>query len=673
MQIMNINIIILLIPTIFAFKPFGYNNFNFDNKNFNTNHLDKVNKEKLDKIETLFYLKNSRYSPNKDYIYSKFLDKRQHNRKDINLKNLVKDASYNQSGNIIQEDDDNMDEIEKIIKKFLNDDYDDKKTDTEILFNYLQKLKEEVKEEVKEELQNEDNEYGYNINNRPLSKDGYIDPMGIFRYNKNMYANLPTNSRTSVQTNRNNNNNNNNNNNDDGNHNFEIIKNPTHSFLDIGGYDKIKEELMQTADMLINFDKYKKYNVRTPKGIIFEGPPGNGKTLMAKGFSGEVNASFIPVSGSEFSEKYVGVGASRVRELFNLANNNKPCIIFIDEIDALARKRGNDMVSSNSEKDQTLNQLLINLDGYKNSEGIFIIGATNRVDLLDPALMRPGRMDKNIYIGNPDSATRKEILKIHLNGKPISKDININDLVEMTGGFSGAQIENLLNEAMLRALRENRELITLEDLEYITNRIIAGWQVTESKFSNDMIDRIVIHEMGHAIVGFFAPEHSSLVKVCLNLWSPKTPGYTVFENNEEDMNIYTRNGLISHLMVLLAGRIAEDVFYGYSVTTGAKKDLEEAFKLAQNMIIHYGMGQKTIYPDLSDQSKYLIDQEINNILLQAHQRAFTIITNTKDIMRDCAVILKKNNLLKPNEITNIINEKHTAIWPFYYEEHGKKF
>jgi cell division protease FtsH len=353
--------------------------------------------------------------------------------------------------------------------------------------------------------------------------------------------------------------------------------------------------------------------------------------------------------------------------------DNKPCIIFIDEIDAVARKRGNDMVSSNSEKDQTLNQLLINLDGYKNSEGIFLIGATNRLDLLDPALIRPGRIDKNIYIGNPDSETRREILKIHLDGKPMDTKIDMDSLVEMTGGFSGAQIENLLNEAMLRALRENREIILFEDLEYITNRIIAGWQATESKFSDDMIERIVIHEIGHAIVGFFAPEHSSLVKVCLNLWSPKTPGYTVFENNDQDMNIYTRNGLISHLMVLLAGRIAEDTFYGYSITTGAKKDLEEAFKLAQNMIVHYGMGQKTIYPDLSDQSKYLIDQEINNILLQAHERALNIITHTKDIIKDCAVILKKNSLLKPDDIKNVINLNYNEVWKFYEEEHNKKF
>jgi cell division protease FtsH len=447
--------------------------------------------------------------------------------------------------------------------------------------------------------------------------------------------------------------------------NFQIIKNSMYTFADIGGYDNIKTELLQTADILINYEKYRKYNVRTPKGMIFEGPPGNGKTLMAKGFSGELNVSFIPVSGSEFSEKYVGVGASRVRELFKLAEENKPCIIFIDEIDALARKRGNDMVSSNSEKDQTLNQLLINLDGFKHSNGIFVIGATNRMDLLDPALVRAGRMDKNIFIGNPDADTRRAILRIHVKGKPLSHDVSMSALVEMTGGFSGAQIENLLNEAMLRALRENREIIQMNDLEYITNRVLAGWQSTESKYSEDIIHRIAIHEMGHAVVGFFSEAHPRLSKIYLNLWSPKRPGYTVFESNDEDVNIYTKEGLFSHLMVLLGGRIAEELFFGYSVTTGARKDLDEAYKLAQNMIIQYGMGKQTIYPDLSDQSKYLIDQEVNMLLVKANDAAVEILTKSKAFMLECAKQLKETHTLKAEQMVDIVRVGHLDLWKEY--------
>jgi cell division protease FtsH len=443
--------------------------------------------------------------------------------------------------------------------------------------------------------------------------------------------------------------------------NFEIVKNSKHSFNDLGGYDNIKKELLQCSDILINYDKYKKYNIRTPKGIIFDGPPGNGKTLFAKCFSGEIKGSFIPVSGSEFSETYVGVGAKRIRELFKLASQNKPCIIFIDEIDALARKRGNDMVSSNSEKDQTLNQLLINLDGYKSSDGIFVIGATNRLDLLDPALLRPGRIDKNIYIGNPDSKTRKEIIIIHLNGKPIDKRITIDYIVEITGGFSGAQIENLLNEAMLNSLRNNREMINFDDLEFIANRIIAGWQATENKYSDDIINRIVIHELGHAIIGMASIDHPNLIKVTLNLWSPKTPGYTVFENSDENSNIYTKNGLFSHLMVLLGGRVAEEIFYGYSVTTGAKKDLEQAYSLAKDMIMNYGMGEQNIYPDFSDKSKYLIDQEINKLLLDVHEKTLNILSKSKNLIMDCSVILKNNNLLKPYDIINIINIKYPEL------------
>jgi cell division protease FtsH len=274
-------------------------------------------------------------------------------------------------------------------------------------------------------------------------------------------------------------------------------------------------------------------------------------------------------------------------------------------------------------------------------------------------------MDKNIYIGNPDSDTRREILRIHLDGKPLSQDILLDSLVEMTGGFSGAQIENLLNEAMLRALREDREIIMLDDIEYIANRILAGWQSTESKYSDDIIHRIVIHEMGHAVVGFFSEAHPRLTKIALNLWSPKTPGYTIFESNDEDVNIYTKEGLFSHLMVLLGGRIAEELFFGYSVTTGARKDLDEAYKLAQNMIIQYGMGKQNIYPDLSDQSKFLIDQEVNMLLVNANDAALEILTNSKEFIVECAQILKESHVLKPEQMVDIVRTNHLELLKEY--------
>jgi len=583
--------------------------YNFDNKYIgDTNHLDKKNIEQLEKI---FYSKNN-YFPFRKKIYI-IKGNDTNNGSPLNVSALLENINN------------------EFMKGLENSDNNDNNS-----------------------YENNDEDHKNIEGKKVIPQNGYFDPFGVFRYHR-ISGNQSPYQTSSSQSN----------NEYSGDGNFQIIKNPTHRFSDIGGYDKIKSELMQSADILINYHKYKKYNVRVPKGIIFEGPPGNGKTLMAKCFSGELNVSFIPVSGSEFSEKYVGVGASRVRELFKLADENKPSIIFIDEIDALARKRGMDSVSSNSEKDQTLNQLLISLDGFKSSDGVFVIGATNRIDLLDSALMRPGRIDKNIYIGNPDTITRKEIIKIHLNGKPISRKITEDYIVELTGGFSGAQIENLLNEAMLRALREDREMIMIDDLEFIANRIVAGWQATESKYSDDIINRIVIHELGHAIIGFFSPEHPALVKVTLNLWSPKTPGYTIFENSDQDINIFTKNGLLSHLMVLLGGRVAEEIFYGYSVTTGAKKDLEEAYSLAKNMIMHYGMGEKSIYPDFSDQSKYLIDQEINKLILEAHSTTLLILNNAKSLIMDCAEILKKNSILKPDDITKIIESKYPDMKNIY--------
>lgn len=444
-----------------------------------------------------------------------------------------------------------------------------------------------------------------------------------------------------------------------GSENFEILEDTSYSFSDVGGYDNIKEELMQCIDILTNYTKYAKYNVRVPKGLVLEGPPGNGKTMLAKALAGEAKVSFIPVSGSQFQEKYVGVGAARIRELFKLAHENKPCIIFIDEIDALGRTRSGDGEGSSSERDNTLNELLIALDGFKEATGIFVVGATNRADLLDSALMRPGRIDKRIYITNPDEKTRREIINIHIKGKPHTKDVRIDDLIDLTGGFSGSQIENLLNEAMLLAIRDDRTKFTIADIEIISNRMMVGWQPTEHVFSSDIIDRIAIHELGHAVVGILSKHHSKMKKVIINLSAPSSPAYTVFEPS--GMAINTREALFEHLMILLAGRIAEEVFYGVSVTTGAINDFEEAMKLAKRMILYYGMGKDVLYPTMSETYKEKIDDEVSGLIHQAYDCAEFIIRNSKELLSDGAEMLKKDNYLSAEDLEYIMESKYSDI------------
>lgn len=435
--------------------------------------------------------------------------------------------------------------------------------------------------------------------------------------------------------------------------NFEVLTNFDIDFSGIGGYDSIKSELDQCIDLLKNASKYERFNVRLPKGIIFEGPPGNGKTMIAKAFAGEAGTGFIAVSGAEFQEKYVGVGASRIRELFALAKKNIPCVIFIDEIDAVGRKRSGEGESSATERDSTLNELLVALDGFKNISGVFVIGATNRADLLDPALMRPGRIDKRIFIGMPDSKTREAILSIHVKGKPYDETIEMEELVEQTNGLSGAEIENLLNEAMLNALRENRELFTSDDIELIINRMMVGWQPTEHEFTSEMIDQIAIHEMGHVVVGMHASNHANISKVIINLSSPNSPAYTVFETSTT--SIATRENLFEHVMILLAGRIAEEAIYGESVTTGAINDFEEALKLAEKMVVYYGMGKKVIYPSMSDKYKEMIDQEVSTIIGDAYRYAEIIVHNSKDFILEGAELLKREKMVDADTLYALIN------------------
>ena len=441
--------------------------------------------------------------------------------------------------------------------------------------------------------------------------------------------------------------------------NFEVIKKFNIMFKDVGGYENVKQELNQCVDILKNYQKYIKYNVRIPKGLILEGPPGTGKTLLAKALAGEAKCSFIPVSGSDFQEKYVGVGSSRIKELFELAKKNVPCIIFIDEIDALGRKRSADGESSSNERDNTLNALLVELDGFKNNTGIFLVAATNRIDLLDSALTRPGRIDKKIFIGLPDRNTRCAIINIHINGKPYSDSIGLDEIVEVTEGLSGAQIENLLNEAMLNALRINNTQFCYKDFDFVMNKMMVGWQPNEHEFTTDIIDHIAIHEMGHALVGLLSKHHSKVTKVVINLSSPKSPGYTVFEGSTS--NIYIREALFEHLMILLAGRIAEEVFYDVSVTTGAINDFEEALKLAEKMIIYYGMGSNIIYPSLSEKYKELIDNEVVDLLNEAYKCANLLIENSKEFIKETSEILKQDKIIKVDKLNELLHTKYKHL------------
>ena len=438
---------------------------------------------------------------------------------------------------------------------------------------------------------------------------------------------------------------------------FETIDVKNYNFSKVAGYDEVKEQLMQSVDIMRNTNYYKNFNVRVPKSILLYGQPGTGKTLLAKSFAGELNenCSFIHICGSDFTMKYVGEGIEKLNELFTFARENTPIVIFIDEIESLARKRGGDDQASKTERDTTLNKLLFELDGtIKSNDGLFFIFATNKIELLDNAFLRPGRVDKKIYVGLPDETTRKGILDIHLQGKPHTDDIKKDDLIEITDGFSGAEIENVLNEAMLYALRQNKTKFNMTDFNEMTELIIGGTSTNLKKMDGAFVKRIAIHEMGHVYMGLSCLFYEKINRVVLQPKSPKMPGYTVFQN--ANVGLHTKEYLFEHLMIIFAGRIAEEMIYGTSITSGASNDLQQATKLAKEMIMELGMGNRLIFSGYGGSQKNELDAEIDYLLRSAYRHATKIMKNAKPFLLEGATLLIEKKNIRLQELQKLYDK-----------------
>ena len=412
---------------------------------------------------------------------------------------------------------------------------------------------------------------------------------------------------------------------------FKIEENENNiTFVNVGGYKEVKQELLQVIDILKNKTKYEEFGIRLPRGVLLEGPTGNGKTLMARAFAGEIDYPIIPTSGAEFNEKYVGVGAARVRELFSFAEDNEPCIIFVDEIDAVARKRVSSDDGAGDERSQTLNQLLVALDGFNIKSNIIVMGATNRIDILDAAVIRPGRMDKIIHVPNPDAETRHEIINIHRLQKPLN--VSTEQMVELTSGMNGAQIENMLNEATLYGIRNSIIPLDYRVLEDTRNKIIMGQSIGKKNISEATMKRVAIHEVGHLLMALNSSHFDQPSKVTIDSSVFASIGYTVFERKDVDQGFFLREYCHDHLKVLLGGRVAEETIYGTSVSSGALSDLETAFNVAKKMIMEYGMGTHIIYPHFSETYRKRIDQEIHHLINNAYLETKAYLKENKELL-----------------------------------------
>jgi len=446
---------------------------------------------------------------------------------------------------------------------------------------------------------------------------------------------------------------------------------PKVTFKDVAGVDEAVEELKEIKEFLANPAKFQAMGARIPKGVLLYGPPGSGKTLLARAVAGEAEVPFFSISGSEFVEMFVGVGASRVRDLFEQAKTNAPSIIFVDEIDAVGRHRGAGLGGGHDEREQTLNQLLVEMDGFDVKDNVIIIAATNRPDILDPALLRPGRFDRQIVVGRPDLRGREEILKVHTKGKPLAKNISLNVLARRTPGFTGADLANMVNESALLSARHNKKAIDMKELEEAIDRVVAGPEKKNRLISDKEKKTIAYHEAGHALVAHALPNTDPVHKISI-ISRGRALGYTLILP-AEDRYLVRKSELVDELAMLLGGRVAEEMIFG-DVTTGAQNDLERATKIARKMVCEYGMSEKlgpltlgkkqeevflgrdlSSRPDYSGEIAYEIDKEIRRMIDEGHDEAEEILKREEKKLDKIAKALIEKETLEKDELQRLLN------------------
>ncbi|MFM2026825.1 MAG: ATP-dependent metallopeptidase FtsH/Yme1/Tma family protein [Microcystis wesenbergii TW10] len=447
------------------------------------------------------------------------------------------------------------------------------------------------------------------------------------------------------------------------------------TFGDVAGIEGAKLELNEVVDFLKNADRFTAIGAKIPKGVLLVGPPGTGKTLLARAVAGEAGVPFFSISGSEFVEMFVGVGASRVRDLFEQAKANAPCIVFIDEIDAVGRQRGAGLGGGNDEREQTLNQLLTEMDGFEGNTGIIIIAATNRPDVLDAALLRPGRFDRQVVVDRPDYAGRKEILNVHSRGKTLAQDVDLDKIARRTPGFTGADLANLLNEAAILAARRNLTEISMDEVNDAIDRVLAGPEKKNRVMSEKRKTLVAYHEAGHALVGALMPDYDPVQKISI-IPRGRAGGLTWFTPSEDRMEsgLYSRAYLQNQMAVALGGRLAEEIIFGEEeVTTGASNDLQQVARVARQMVTRFGMSDR-LGPvalgrqngnvflgrdiasdrDFSDETAAAIDEEVRNLVEQAYRRAKEVLVNNRAILDQLAQMLVEKETVDAEELQNIL-------------------